>query len=99
MVDEKTRIHLAEDFANAHGYEQVIILGFDGTRTHLTTWGETVEQSAAAAAGGNRLKSLMNWPEDTIVESEKVLALKRQLQDLIELEKQVALIKAKLLAQ
>lgn len=70
----------AEGFAN--DLQQVIIFGHDGEFTYITTWGDTPERSAQAAAGANAIKKQWGWPEDTIVESEKVLLLKRRIAQL-----------------
>ena len=76
---KKIPIKQAEGFAIANGLKQVIIFGYDGTNTHIVTWGDTVENSAQAAAGANHVKKLWAWPEDTIVESAKVQALRDEL--------------------
>ncbi len=45
------RIPIAEArrVAEAHGLTQVILLGFDGERTHVVTWGATKSDCEAAA--------------------------------------------------
>lgn len=81
-------------FAQQHGLEQVIIFGWDGKQTHITTWGDTAESSAQAATGANLIKQRWKWPAETIVESEKVTALKEELarlkQQLAELKSEEA---------
>jgi hypothetical protein len=42
---------------------QVIVLAWDGERTHIVTWGSTLEDCSQAADGGNRLKEKWGWPE------------------------------------
>lgn len=37
---------------------QVILLAWDGKRTHVVTWGNSVEDCAQAAEGGNSIKRL-----------------------------------------
>jgi hypothetical protein len=42
---------------------QVIVLAWDGERTHIVTYGVTVEDCVQAADGGNALKKKFGWPE------------------------------------
>lgn len=69
-------INQAKGFAIAQDLQQVIIFGYDGKETHVVTWGDSDERSAQAAAGANHIKKLWGWPEDTIVDSAKVVAIK-----------------------
>jgi len=41
----------------------LIVLAWDGERTHIVTWGKTLEDCSLAADGGNRLKEKWGWPE------------------------------------
>lgn len=54
----------AQDVAKAYGCRQVIILAWDGSLTHVVTYGESVLDSAQAAKGGNDIKRNMGWPEE-----------------------------------
>lgn len=58
--------------------------------TVITTWGIDAERSAQAAKGANTIKQQWGWPEDTIVESEKVKALRTRI---AELEEEVQLLR------
>lgn len=52
---------VAKDFAK----DQVIIVTWDKAhgKTHVTTYGRTVEDCAQAATGGNAVKRALGWPE------------------------------------
>jgi len=59
-------ISTARDIAERFGKDQVIIVTWDKThgRTHVTTYGKTVEESDQAAKGGNLVKRALGWPEE-----------------------------------
>jgi len=61
---------------------QVILVAWDGDTTHVVTYGGTAEDSANAAAGGNRVKTMLDWPASLQSESPKVAALEKELADL-----------------
>lgn len=74
------RITMAGVMARELGFTQLIVFGHsEETGTVITTWGDTAERSAQAAAGANIIKRQWRWPEDTIVESAKVTALREEL--------------------
>ena len=75
MNQTDINIQRAGDLAKLSGYQQVIIFAHDGENTIVTTWGDTPERSAQAAAGANAIKKQWGWPDDTIAESAKVTAL------------------------
>lgn len=58
------RIPIAEAkrVADAQGCQQVIILAWDGERTHVVTYGDTKKACREAAEGANRLKAILGWP-------------------------------------
>lgn len=56
-------ISAAEKLAKKYGFRQVILLAWDGEWTNVVTWGDTVEDCAQAAHGGNLLKQKWGWPE------------------------------------
>ena len=60
---------------------QVILLAWDGTRSHVVTYGKTVEDCAQAAAGGNMLKQRWGWPECNDQPS-RVKKLQAEIEDL-----------------
>lgn len=80
------RIALAESMARTLGFKQIIIFGHaQECGTVVTTWGEDAVLSAQAAAGANHIKKQWGWPEDTIAESGKVLAMQARIDELQEL--------------
>lgn len=83
----KIPVKAAKAFAQDNGLQQVIIFGWDGTSTHVVTYGDTVEACAIAAEGANRIKKGWDWPEKLLAEPSRV----KKLQDKIkELEKKVS---------
>jgi hypothetical protein len=77
-------IKAAERLAEDHDLQQVIIFGFDGKDTFITTWGDTTEHSAQAAKGANLIKEKWGWPAELQAESAKVIALRERAQKLEE---------------
>lgn len=59
-------IKAAREIGESLGYTQVIITAFDKNtgRTHITTWGKSVEDCEQAADGGNFVKKALGWPEE-----------------------------------
>lgn len=57
------RIPIAEAkrVAIAQECKQVIIMAWDGERTHCVTYGITKEDCRQAATGGDKLKAAMGW--------------------------------------
>lgn len=43
---------------------QVILVAWDGARTHVVTWGKSLEDCAQAAHAGNLAKQSFGFPED-----------------------------------
>ncbi len=62
-MPENIPIEAAENVAKQYDCNQVIILAWDGENTHVITYGNSLEESAQATAGGNRLKRALGWPE------------------------------------
>jgi heterodisulfide reductase subunit C len=56
-------IRVAREVAVKTGSRQVILLAWDGTLTHVVTYGVTAEDCAQAAEGGNMLAAKWGWPE------------------------------------
>lgn len=64
---------------------QVILLAWDGERTHVVTWGKSVEDCAQAADGGNAVKRLFKWPEELCKdEPNRVKKLRNRIAELEE---------------
>lgn len=77
------RIEMVGELAQKLGFTQVIVFGHaQECGTVITTWGDTAEHSAQAAAGANNIKRNWGWPKDTLVESEKVKALRARIAEL-----------------
>lgn len=77
------RIDQLRQLAETLQAEQAILFTYNqASGTVITTWGSTAERSAQAAAGANTIKKQWGWPEDTIVESAKVLALRDRIAEL-----------------
>lgn len=56
-------VKAAKQVADEFDLKQVILLAWDGERTHIVTYGKTADDCAQAAAGGNMLKAKWGWPE------------------------------------
>lgn len=65
----------AERIAARLGLQQVILCAWDGTRTHIVTYGRSREDCAQAALGGNRIKEALGWPKDLQAEPSRVRGL------------------------
>ncbi len=59
-------IRVAKTIADEFKQDQVIVVTWDKTagRTHVVTYGKTVEECAQAADGGNLVKRALGWPEE-----------------------------------
>lgn len=59
-------IKAAKEIANLYDKDQVIIVTWDSKygKTHVTTYGKTLEDCAQAAQGGNMVKKALGWPDD-----------------------------------
>lgn len=58
-------IKAAKKFAQENECKQVIVLAWDGKRTHVVTYGETLKDCEQAAIGGNKIKrEILHWPEE-----------------------------------
>jgi hypothetical protein len=69
-------------FAQEYRLRQVIVLAWDGERTHVVTYGKTLEDCDQAAAGGNKLKTHLGWPESLQAEPSRVRALRKRIAEL-----------------
>lgn len=88
------RIGRLAELAEKLGATQAILFTHSQeTGTVIDTWGEDAERSAQAAAGANHIKKQWGWPEDTIVESAKVQALRDRI---AELENEVLILRGEL---
>lgn len=62
-MPKRIPIKVAKNVAEETNCQQVILLAWDGKRTHIVTYGKTADDCAQAAAGGNMLKDKWGWPE------------------------------------
>lgn len=74
-MPKRIPISIAKAVAVNTGCQQVIILAWDGELTHVVTYGKTVEDCAQAAESGNRIKTFMGWPENTMSQPSRVKKL------------------------
>lgn len=72
-------IRVLRELARAQGLSQVILLAWDGKRSHVVTFGETVEDCDQAAQGGDRMKAAMGWPESLNALPSRVKALQAKV--------------------
>lgn len=59
-------IEVAMKIAEEFDKNQVIIVTWDKAhgKTHVTTYGKTLEECHQAAMGGNLVKRALGWPDD-----------------------------------
>ena len=59
-------IKAAKELGKSLGYNQVIIVAWDGetSTTSVCTWGKSLNDCDEAAKGGNFIKKALGWPED-----------------------------------
>ena len=86
LMPERIPIKAAREVAKGYSCRQVIVLAWDGELTHIVTYGESTEDCAQAAAGGNMLKQKWGWPEcndqpSRVKKLEKELAAEREARE------------------
>ena len=82
-MPKRIPILAAKNLAKRYDLRQVILLGWDGDKTHVVTYGKSLEDCDMAAAGGNKLKKSFGWPEDLMAYPSRV----RRIQDELEVAK------------
>ncbi len=76
---------VAQEVAEAQDCRQVIICAWDGQRTHVLTYGKSVDDSDQAAQGGNFVKKALGWEERLCLDqSPGVVRLRTVLIELID---------------
>lgn len=76
-------ISSAKRIADQHACRQVIIVAWDGERTHVVTYGKTLEECDQAALGGDRVKTALGWPDALLgAVPSRVKALQRRVAEL-----------------
>jgi hypothetical protein len=83
-MPERIPVAAAKLLAKKYACRQVIIAAWDGTRTHLVTYGVSVEEADMAALGGNLIAKTLGWPE-SLCDSEpsRVTKLRRERRRLL----------------
>lgn len=97
LMPQRIPIKAAREVAKDYSCRQVIVLAWDGELTHIVTYGESTEDCAQAAAGGNMLKQKWGWPEcndqpSRVKKLEKELAAEREARERAEKALREALI-------
>jgi hypothetical protein len=75
-------IKALRDLARQLSQRQAILLCWDGSCSHVVTWGQTTEDCAQAAEGGNRIKDLLGWPETLHAWPSRVRRLQERISQL-----------------
>ena len=78
-------IRAAKVVAEKYEKDQVIIATWDKVhnKTHITTYGKTVEDCDQAAQGGNVIKKALGWPENMCKEEpSRVTKIKAEITSL-----------------
>ena len=82
-MPKRIPIKTAKNIAQAHDCKQVILLAWDGERTHVVTYGKSEEDCDQAARGGNMIKTSLGWPEELCSEEpSRVKKLKNRIAEL-----------------
>lgn len=82
-MPERIPIAAAKRVAFDYDCTQVIIMAWDGAKTHCITFGKTLEDCDQAAEGGNRIKRTLDWPESLCTaEPSRVKSLKKRIKSL-----------------
>jgi hypothetical protein len=61
-MPDRLPIQDAKEIAHKRGLRQVILLAWDGERSHVVTYGKSIEDCDQAAQGGEKLKKVLGWP-------------------------------------
>jgi len=70
---------------------QVILMAWDGEKTHIVTWGRSIDDCAQAAYGGNLAKISFGWPEELCKdEPARVKLLRKEIAELKDKVKQLS---------
>jgi hypothetical protein len=91
-MPKRIPVEAAKKFALENGCRQVVVMAWDGSATHIVTYGATLEECAQAAIGGNKVKKALGWPESLMDDPAPVKALKKKVADL---EKKVWMLETK----
>lgn len=78
----KIPIKAAKQISKDYKQKQVIIFGWDGKETHVTTYGKTTEDCDIASQGANEMKENWGWPDKYMGEPSRVTELKDEIEEL-----------------
>lgn len=80
-----TRIPItsAKEVATKYDLTQVIIVAWDGEKTHVVTYGKSITDCDQAARGGEFIKKALGWPQELWrTEPPRVKRLKQRIEEL-----------------
>lgn len=63
-MPKRIPISAAKKLAQEFDLKQVILTAWDGERTHVVTYGKSLEECKQAAQGGNLIKKVLGFPEE-----------------------------------
>ncbi len=81
-MPKRIPIAAARRFAKEQGLRQVIVAAWDGERTHVVTFGVSIEDCDQAALGGDRIKAALGWPESLRAAPSRVRGLQARVAEL-----------------
>lgn len=82
-MPKRIPIKAARELAQQYDLKQAIVVAWDGERTHVVTYGKSVEDCDQAALGGDLVKKALGWPESLMgALPSRVKALKRRIREL-----------------
>lgn len=62
---------------------QLVMVAWDGEKTHVVTCGTTLHDSEQAALGGNKVKKALGWPEELQKANSRIKQLEANLQQFL----------------
>ncbi len=82
-MPKRIPIRAAKSIAREFDCRQVILAVWDGERTHIITYGQSLDDCDQAAHGGNFIKNALGWPASLCqTEPSRVQRLKRRIREL-----------------
>lgn len=81
-MPKRIPVSAAKAVATQFDLSQVILLAWDGERTHVVTYGRTVEDCDQAAMGGDKMKAAMGWTDVAPALPSRVKALTARVAEL-----------------
>jgi hypothetical protein len=75
-------IKVAKQIAKEHCMKQVIVVAWDGDKTHVVTYGMCAEDCDQAAQGGDFVKKALGWPNSLSIMPSRVKALQKRVDEL-----------------